>query len=111
MRRALAALGGILTAVALVVACGSDPAHVTGKGHVAGHTAYSTVTKTKRVCTTSSKRSGKKTSSKRTCSRIPVSSKRVRHWVPGCWELRLDTGGHVCVSASKWLKTDIGDRY
>ena len=109
MSRAFAVLGAILTGVALcLTACtGGGHArhgHVTSKTYEAGHTTWSTVTTTRLRCTTSSRTS-------RTCSRIPVAVRRIAHHTPACWALHLDTGAHLCVTATAWRHTRVGARY
>jgi hypothetical protein len=114
MSRPLAALGAVLTAVALsLTACGGDTAphgKVTGKEHDAAVTVWRTETKTRQVCTTSSRKVGKTTKTSRSCRSAPNGTRRVPHTTPECWELELDSGDEVCVTAAKWHATDIGDR-
>jgi hypothetical protein len=114
VRRALAALGAALTAAALTLtACGTNPdvhGTVTAKEHDAAHTSWRTEAKTKRVCTTSTRRTGKTTSTSRSCRSVPDGTRRVSHHEPECWELKLDSGDEVCVSAEKWTATAVGDR-
>ncbi|MFI1165584.1 hypothetical protein ACH4UM_18710 [Streptomyces sp. NPDC020801] len=115
MRRALATLGVALTSLALALtACsGAHPTHghVVGKTYEAARTEWSTVTKTKLACSTTSRGSRKATQAKRACSRVPVSTRRVAHHVPACWALHIDTGDYVCVTATKWHRARIGARY
>ncbi|MEU5595701.1 hypothetical protein [Streptomyces sp. NPDC020298] len=107
MRRALAAVCAALTVYALVTACsGSSTSHgrVLGKTYRAAQTTWTTQTRTRRVCTTTSGRR-----SRRTCSSIPAGMRRVAHRTPECWELRLDTGLTVCVTAARWSRIHVGD--
>lgn len=115
MKRSLAALAAALTVAALLLtACSGDGSathgRVTSKDHEPAHTAWRTQKKTRQSCTTTTKRSGSKTRTVRKCRSVPASSRRVAHRTAECWELHLDTGDELCVSATKWLKTRVGDR-
>jgi hypothetical protein len=105
---AIVALAGLLLA-----GCGG-PAQphgtVVDKDHERAVTHWRTVPKTKRVCTTS-RRAGTKARPQRMCSQVAVGTRRVSETTPECWELELDTGDEVCVSARTWRRTDVGDPY
>lgn len=114
MTRRPAALAAALVTALLLAGCGgSDPVHgkVTEKEYDRARTTWSTETKTKRVCTTSRRRSGKRTTTSRTCHNVSTGTKRVAHRHPECWELDLDTGRDICVSEHTWRTTDVGDHY
>jgi hypothetical protein len=112
MKRLLAGVVAV-AALTLATACsGSSTPHgtVTGKEHDPARTTWSTETKYRQSCTTSTSRVGKKTSTRRSCRSVPNGTRRVAHRTAECWELELDTGDEVCVSAAKWLKARVGDR-
>ncbi|MEV6014685.1 hypothetical protein [Streptomyces sp. NPDC051997] len=112
MRRLLAALAAALT-LTLATACSGDGTPhgtVTGKEHNPARTTWSTETTYRKSCTTSTSRTGKKTSTHRSCRSIPNGTHRVAHRTAECWQLELDTGTEACVTAAKWLKTRVGDR-
>lgn len=115
MRRLLAAVCTALTIAALATACGSAHATphgtVTAKDHEPARTTWTRQPKYRHVCTTSTRRSSKKTRTARTCRDVRNGTKRVAHRSRECWGLDLSTGDHVCVTASKWVKTRVGDRY
>lgn len=109
MRRALAMLGVALTGVAFVLTACSPPAvhgRVLGKAYQPAHTTWSTQTATRRVCTTAG---GRKTT-RRSCSQIPTGMRRVAHHTAACWQLQLDSGRFICVTASRWQHIHVGDR-
>lgn len=109
MNRFLAGLGAVATVLALALtACSAGHTvhgRVTGKTYLPGHTVWTTQTRTRHVCTTTH---GRKTT-KRTCSSLPVSMRRVPHHAAACWQLELDNGNELCVTAAKWHHTRIGD--
>ncbi|GHA01050.1 hypothetical protein ACFOOM_12435 [Streptomyces echinoruber] len=116
--RAAKAPRSLLAAVAaagllLLAGCGSSQPHgtVTGKDYEAARTTWHTVTTTKRVCTTSSRRVGKSTSTVRSCRTVPTGIRRVAGYRPACWQLELSTGDEVCVSEHTWRTTHVGDHY
>ena len=113
MRRFLAAVGAALTIWALVTACGNTghTAHgtVIAKDHEPARTTWTTGTRYRRACTTSSRRVGKKTRTTHSCHPVPNGTKRVYHRSRECWGLDLSTGDHLCVTAHKWIKTRVGD--
>jgi hypothetical protein len=106
VRRLLAAVCAALTVYALVTACSSATAtphgRVTAKDHEPSRTTWTTGTRYRHVCTT--------TSRTRSCRQVPNGTRRIIHRSPECWGLDLDTGDHVCVTAHKWLKVRVGDR-
>lgn len=107
-------LAGVAAAGLLLISgCGPAQPHgtVTGKEHEAAHTTWHTVPKTKRVCTRSSRRVGKSTSTSRSCRTVPDGTRRVADVKPECWELDLSTGDEVCVSEHTWRTTRVGDHY
>ncbi|HET6636787.1 MAG TPA: hypothetical protein VFH77_17350 [Streptomyces sp.] len=106
-------LAAAVTAGLLLAGCGASGPHgtVTGKEHDPAQTHWRTVAKTKRVCTTTSRRTGKTTSRSRSCRTVPDGTRRVADHSPECWELELDTGDEVCVSEDTWRATAIGDQY
>ncbi|MFJ8153895.1 hypothetical protein [Streptomyces sp. NPDC094468] len=109
--RALAALAS--AALLALSGCGAGSAHgtVAGKHHEPSHTTWSTVPRTKQVCTTTTRRTGGKTSRSRSCHSVSAGTRHVSHTTPECWELLLDTGADVCVSRHTWLTTSVGDKY
>lgn len=115
MRRLLAAVCAALTVMALVSACssGHHAPHgtVTAKDHEAARTTWTRQTKYRHICTTKTRRSGKKSRTIHTCHDVRNGTKRVAHRSRECWGLDLSTGDHVCVTATKWIKTRVGDRY
>lgn len=113
MRRLLAAICAALTIAALATACGntSSTTHgtVTAKDHEPARTTWTTQKKYRHVCSTTTRRSGKKTRTVRTCHDVRNGTKRVAHRSRECWGLDLSTGDHLCVTAAKWIKTRVGD--
>ena len=114
MRRLLAAVCAALTVAALVTACstatGTPHGRVTAKDHEPARTTWTTGTRYRHACTTSTRRSGKKTRTIRSCRNIPDGTRRIVHRSPECWGIDLDTGDHLCVTAHKWIKVRVGDR-
>lgn len=115
MSRFLAALGAALTIAALVTACSSGHhtphGRVIAKDHEAARTTWTTGTRYRQACTTSTRRVGKKTSRTRSCRQVPNGTRRIIHRSPECWGLDLDTGDHLCITAHKWIKVRVGDQY
>lgn len=114
MRRVLAALCAALTVTALTTGCSHVPSTphgtVTAKDHEPARTTWTTATRYRTSCATKTRRSGKKTRTSRSCRQIPNGRKRIYHRSPECWGLDLTTGDHLCVTASKWIKTRVGDQ-
>lgn len=115
MSRTLAALGAVLTAVALALtACGttttSRPVHgqVLAKTYEASHTTWTTEPRYRHVCKTKTRRSGKKTRTTTTCRDVRAGTHRVQHHTDACWDLRLSHGQHLCVTHTKWRRTHVG---
>ena len=106
-------MAALATCVLTLVSCGSSTPQGTGPGkeHEAAHTTWSTVPTKKRVCTWTTRRVGKKTSRVQSCSTVSAGTRQVAHTTPECWELELDTGDEVCVSAHTWRTTAVGDKY
>lgn len=114
MRRLLAAICAALTIAALATACGntgSSTPHgtVTAKDHEPARTTWARQPKYRHVCSTTTRRSGKKTRTSKSCRDVRNGTKRVYHRSRECWGLDLSTGDHVCVTAAKWIKTRVGD--
>lgn len=114
MRRFLAALGAALTVAALTTACSHVPSTphgtVTAKDHEPSRTTWTIGTRYRRACTTTTRRTGKKTRTVRSCRNVPNGTRRIYHHSPECWGLDLASGEHLCVSAATWLKTRVGDQ-
>ncbi|WP_019059987.1 hypothetical protein [Streptomyces prunicolor] len=116
MSRTLAALGAVLTAVALALtACGtttvSRPVHgqVVAKTYQAARTTWTTQTRYRHVCKTKTRRSGKKTRTTTTCRDVRAGTRHVSHHAAACWELRLSSGRPLCVTHTRWSRTRVGD--
>lgn len=92
-----------LAAVLLLAACGTGPAHatVTGKEYKPPIITWHTVPITRRVCATK----------RRSCRTVTTGHRRTAVHRPACWQLELDTGAEVCVSARTWRRTHLGDHY
>ncbi|MFJ8006141.1 hypothetical protein [Streptomyces fagopyri] len=119
MRRPAAALAAVLTAVTLMTtaACTTiGPSRTTVHGTVISKsyepaaTVWHTETRTRRSCTTTSRRSGSTTRQVRTCRAVPAGLRRVAHRVPACWDLHLSSGHHLCVTHTRWRRTRINDQ-
>jgi hypothetical protein len=116
VRRLLAAVCAALTIAALVTACGNASGttvhgRVTAKDYEPARSTWTWQPTTRQACTTTTRRSGKKTRTSRSCRTVRTGRHRVTHHTPACWLLQLDTGGTVCVSATRWHRTHVGDRY
>ena len=113
MRRVLAALCAALTTAALATACSHVPSTphgtVAAKDHEPSRTTWTVGTRYRRVCSTTPRRSGKRTGTSRSCRNVPNGTRRIYHHSPECWGIDLASGEHLCVTAARWLKTRVGD--